>query len=143
MAGALYRIDYAARTTGGGAIYIGEDGVTGMDVTGTILFSGGLRVTPEGVRGAITLNIKKVGVLVTGRAVYPGDAIPFDIRGPIDLFLGGSYSVNLDGMQVVVTLTKISDVPIPPGSDPSNPFNGQQFLESPSPVRLGQAERDK
>ena len=125
MAGALYRLDYAGLTTGGGVVYIGTDGVTGMDTAGSI-FSGGIAISDR-ARGSVILTVKAPGTLATGRSVQPGDTVTFNVDAPPDFTNGQDVPVTIDGALVNVRFTKIQDIPIPGSLDGSNPANTALF----------------
>lgn len=132
--GALYKMVYAGQTgQGGGVIYIGADGVTGMDI-GEGVYSGSVAITDR-ARGRVNLRYPQGGSLVTGQQVPAGATIPIDIDVPADFGNGMPVTVSIAGRQVNVRFTKISDIPIPAGaatggfvlggpSTPGSPLDG-------------------
>ena len=113
MAGALYRIEYAAGSAGAAVVYIGEDGVTGLDSHHGV-YSGQLSVTDR-ARGTISIHYPQSAQLITGESVPAGGNVTVRIDCPSDLILGEAVEVNFSGVMLKAKFMKISDIPISSG----------------------------
>ena len=122
MAGALYRVDYVgAQSPGVAVVYIGDDGITGMDAQGGI-FSGGITVTDR-ARGTVVIKYANGATLVSGQMVPVNGQVVIRIDGRPDYLDGTPVTLDMGGQPVGVVFTKIKDIPIPPSMDFSNPAN--------------------
>jgi hypothetical protein len=132
MAGALYRVDYVGQTAGAAVIYVGGDGITGMDAQGGI-FSGGISVSGDRARGTVVIRYSAGATLVTGQTVPPNGQVTIQFDERADYLNGVPVAFPIDGRQVSVVFTKIQDIPIPPSLDGTNPANAGQFTAAGLP----------
>lgn len=107
---ALYEMHYLGQTgVGGGAIYVGNGQIAGVDVGGgryhgTYTESGGR------IRGTATLTSAVDMPLVTGQQVPAGTQIPLTVDWPSNFADGNAQAINVAGRPVQVTFQKIADL---------------------------------
>lgn len=127
MAGALYRVDYVGMQSHGAAVvYVGDDGVTGMDAQGGV-FSGGISTSSGRARGTVVIRYAAGATLVNGTTLPPNGQVTVTIDERADFLDGRPMAFPIDGQPVAVVFTKLSDIPIPPSMDFSNPGTAASY----------------
>lgn len=107
--GALYAMNYVGQTgIGGGAVYIGDGKILGVDV-GNIRYLGTYTVQGTRLRGTIALHAPTGGTLVTGTELPAGSRIDLALDWSANLADGQPQPVVIEGKPTHVVLEKIGD----------------------------------
>lgn len=111
MAGGFYSAQYAGTAgTGGGAFYIGNGIITGVDVAGGV-YDGTYQLLGGRLNGNAKLGIPGGGALVTGKILKDGETVDVTFSLPTYFANGDPHAVTVEGMNVGVIFTKVRDLP--------------------------------
>jgi hypothetical protein len=107
---ALYAMNYVGRTgTGGGAVYVGNGKIVGIDV-GNLRYNGTYTEQNGRLKGTVALTAPTGGTLVTGAALPAGSRLGLTLDWPVNFADGKPQAVTIEGNQVHVTFEKIGDI---------------------------------
>lgn len=109
--GTLYRMVYGGQIgAGGGALYLGDGKLLGVDVSGG-RYEGTYTENGGRIRLDITLTMDVDGVLVTGQQAPAGTTLQMQADWPANFADGSAQPITVGGHPVQVILTKIGDIP--------------------------------
>jgi hypothetical protein len=107
---ALYAMNYVDQTgTGGGAVYIGNGKIVGIDV-GNVRYNGSYSEQGDRLRGTVSLYAPTGGTLVTGAEVPAGSKLTLILDWPSNFSDGKPQPVTIEGRPVHVVMEKIGDI---------------------------------
>lgn len=107
---ALYAMNYLGQTgTGGGAVYIGQGKIIGIDV-GNLHYNGTYTEQGDRLTGAVVLTAPTGGTLVTGAQLPAGGRLGLAFDWPSNFSDGKPQVITIEGRQVHVTFEKIGDI---------------------------------
>ena len=110
---ALYVMKYQGQEgIGAGVLYVGGGHVLGVDI-GECRYRGTYVEESGRLKGKGTISSppSRVGTLVTGKTLHPGETLPLEVDWPENLDDGERKGVSVDGNQVFVVFEKIGDIP--------------------------------
>ena len=107
---ALYAMNYVGQTgTGGGAVYVGNGKIVGIDV-GNLRYNGNYTEHGGRLKGTITLSAPTGGTLVTGAQLPAGSKLSLTLDWPTNFSDGKPQPIAIEGRPVHVTFEKIGDI---------------------------------
>ncbi|WP_316228041.1 MULTISPECIES: hypothetical protein [unclassified Bradyrhizobium] len=107
---ALYAMNYVGSSgAGGGAIYVGNGKILGIDV-GNLRYSGSYTQQGGRLKGNVDLYAPTGGTLVTGTQVPPGTKWSLVFDWPTTFADGSPQPITLQGQAVHVVFDKIGDI---------------------------------
>jgi hypothetical protein len=107
---ALYAMNYVGQTgTGGGAVYVGNGKIVGIDV-GNLRYNGAYTEQSGRLKGTIAMTAPTGGVLVTGAQLPAGSRLGLTLDWPANFWDGKAHPVMIEGREVHVTFEKIGDI---------------------------------
>jgi hypothetical protein len=107
---ALYAMNYVGATgTGGGAVYVGNGKILGIDV-GNLRYNGTYTEQGGRLKGTVALMAPTGGTLVTGAQLPAGSRLGLTLDWPTNFADGKPQVVTIEGRQAHVTFEKIGDI---------------------------------
>jgi hypothetical protein len=109
MGGALYAMNFLGMTgTGGGAVYIGNGKILGIDV-GNLRYNGTYTETAGRLKASVTMSAPTGALLVTGAQLPAGSQLKATADWPIN-FADTPQQILIEGKPVHVSFEKIGDI---------------------------------
>jgi hypothetical protein len=107
---AFYAMNYVGQTgTGGGAVYVGNGKIVGIDV-GNLRYNGTYTEAGGRMKGTVALTAPTGGTLVTGATLPAGSRLNLTLDWPTHFSDGKLQIVTIEGRQVHVTFEKVGDI---------------------------------